>query len=120
MGIRYGSDESLELCDLIGKTMLNEAVKQSALIAKEYGTFSEYKYENISKSKFFIENLNEDTKEMVKKYGLRNSQLLTIPPTGSISTMIGISGGIEPIFNLSYIRKTESLHDEDVYYKVYT
>ncbi len=57
---------------------------------------------------------------MVKKYGLRNSQLLTIPPTGSISTMIGISGGIEPIFNLSYIRKTESLHDEDVYYKVYT
>ncbi|MGO0916393.1 hypothetical protein ACTPEM_25130, partial [Clostridioides difficile] len=42
--------ESLELCDLIGKTMLNEAVKQSALIAKEYGTFSEYKYENISKS----------------------------------------------------------------------
>ncbi len=52
MGIRYGSDESLELCDLIGKTMLNEAVKQSALIAKEYGTFSEYKYENISKSKF--------------------------------------------------------------------
>ncbi|MFA1763441.1 hypothetical protein ACDW39_09690, partial len=59
MGIRYGSDESLELCDLIGKTMLNEAVKQSALIAKEYGTFSEYKYENISKSKFFIENVNE-------------------------------------------------------------
>ncbi len=42
---------------------------------------------------------------MVKKYGLRNSQLLTIPPTGSISTMIGISGGIEPIFNLSYIRE---------------
>lgn len=34
--------------------------------------------------------------------------------------MLGISGGIEPIFNLSYIRKTESLHGEDVYYKVYT
>lgn len=41
--------------------------------------------------------------------------------TGSISTMIGVSGGIEPIFNLSYTRKTESLHKEgDVYYKVYT
>jgi len=58
--------------------------------------------------------------DIVKKYGLRNSQLLTIPPTGSISTMLGISGGIEPMFNLSYFRKTESLHNEDVIYKVYT
>lgn len=120
MGIRYGSDKSVELCDLIARTILNESVKQSALIAKEYGTFSEYKYDKISKSRFFVENLDDEAKEMVEKYGLRNSQLLTIPPTGSISTMIGISGGIEPIFNLSYIRKTESLHDEDVYYKVYT
>lgn len=53
-------------------------------------------------------------KELVKLYELRNSQLLTIPTTGSISTMLGISEGIEPIF------KTESLHDEEVYYKVYT
>ena len=34
--------------------------------------------------------------------------------------MLGVSGGIEPMFNLSYFRKTESLHNEDVYYKVYT
>ena len=34
--------------------------------------------------------------------------------------MLGISGGIEPIFDISYTRKTESLHDEDVYYKVFT
>jgi ribonucleoside-diphosphate reductase alpha chain len=59
-------------------------------------------------------------KELVKKYGLRNSQLLTIPPTGTISTMLGISGGIEPIFNISYFRKTESIHNEDKVYKVYT
>jgi ribonucleoside-diphosphate reductase alpha chain len=53
-------------------------------------------------------------------YGLRNSQLLTIAPTGSLSTMLRISGGIEPIFSLSYTRKTESLHGEEVYYKVFT
>lgn len=120
MNIRYGSEKSINLCSLIAKTMLNEAVKQSALLAKEHGPFKEYKEECIFKSEFFIRNIDEDIKELVKLYGLRNSQLLTIPPTGSISTMLGISGGIEPIFNLSYIRKTESLHDEDVYYKIYT
>ena len=52
--------------------------------------------------------------------GIHNSQLLTVAPTGSISTMIGVSGGIEPIFANSYTRKTQSLHGEDVYYKVYT
>ena len=58
--------------------------------------------------------------ELVKKYGLRNSQLLTIAPTGTLSTMLGISGGIEPIYANYYERKTESLHGTDVYYKVYT
>ena len=120
MNMRYGSDKSIDLCKFIARTMLNEAVKQSSLLAKEYGPFKEHKKEAILKSKFFNDNIDDDIKELVKLYGLRNSQLLTIPPTGSISTMLGISGGIEPIFNISYIRKTESLHDEDVYYKVYT
>ena len=71
-------------------------------------------------SSFLFYNTDIDTWNLVEKYGLRNSQLLTIAPTGTLSTMIGISGGIEPIFNLSYTRKTESLHGEDVYYKVYT
>ena len=60
------------------------------------------------------------TYKYVETYGLRNSQLLTIAPTGTLSTMLGISGGIEPIFANSYTRKTESLHGHDEYYKVYT
>ena len=120
LNMRYGSSESIELCDKISKHMLNSAVKKSALIAKERGAFEKYNKEALLKSPFFINNIDEDVKELVKKYGIRNSQILTIPPTGSISTMLGISGGIEPMFNVSYTRKTETLHSQDVYYKVYT
>lgn len=120
LNIRYGSEESIDLCDKISKSMLNSAVKKSALLAKERGTYEKYNEEAIFKSPFFINNIDEGAKELVKKYGLRNSQILTIPPTGSISTMLGISGGIEPMFNISYTRKTETLHSQDVYYKVYT
>ena len=120
LNIRYGSKKFIDLCEKIAKIMLNSAVKQSALLAKELGSYEKYNKEAIFKSDFFINNIDEDVKELIKEYGLRNSQILTIPPTGSISTMLGISGGIEPMFNTSYIRKTESLHDEDVFYKVYT
>ena len=120
LNIRYGSEKSIDLCEKIAKIMLNSAVKQSALLAKELGSYEKYNKEAIFKSDFFINNIDEDVKELIKEYGLRNSQILTIPPTGSISTMLGISGGIEPMFNTSYIRKTESLHDEDVFYKLYT
>ncbi|RDY27550.1 adenosylcobalamin-dependent ribonucleoside-diphosphate reductase [Romboutsia weinsteinii] len=120
LGIRYGSKESIELCEEVARTMLNSAVKQSALLAKDLGAYENYNKEAILKSRFFKNRIDENVKELVELYGLRNSQILTIPPTGSISTMLGISGGIEPIFNVSYIRKTETLHDEDVYYKVYT
>lgn len=117
---KYDTDEAIEICDTIGKILANESIKASALLAKEEGYYPKYK-SCILDSEFLRENVDEETFDLVIKYGLRNSQLLTIAPTGSISTMIGVSGGIEPIFNLSYTRKTESLHKEgDVYYKVFT
>lgn len=118
--LKYDTDEAIEICDTIGKVLANESIKVSALLSKEEGYYPKYKT-SILDSEFLRNNTSVETYELVKKYGLRNSQLLTIAPTGSISTMIGVSGGIEPIFNLSYTRKTESLHKEgDVYYKVYT
>ena len=69
---------------------------------------------------YFLMNTTEETRALVKEYGLRNAQLLTIAPTGTLSTMLGISGGIEPVYANYYERKTESLHGEDVYYRVYT
>lgn len=120
LGIKYGSEESISLVHQIGRVMINEALRESALLAKEDGPFPEYKKEAILKSEFFNSNVDKDVYELVEKYGLRNSQLLTIPPTGSISTLIGCSNGLEPIFQIAYTRKSESLHTEDAYYKVFT
>lgn len=84
------------------------------------GVYPKYKPEAIEQSAFYSKNALGETKELVSSFGLRNSQLLTIAPTGSLSTMLGVSGGIEPIFANYYTRKTESLKGHDEYYKVYT
>lgn len=120
MGITYGSEDSIELSDDIGFIMADQAIKTSALLAKKYGTYPMYNKEAVLKSKFFTENTSITTHGLVEANGLRNSQILTIAPTGSISNVLGVSGGIEPIFAISYTRKTETLHGEDTYYKVYT
>ena len=119
-GIKYGSPEAIDLCDMIGHTMADMAIKTSAVLAKEYGVYPKYKPEAVEQSAFYSKNALGETKELVESFGLRNSQLLTIAPTGSLSTMIGVSGGIEPIFANYYTRKTESLKGHDEYYKVYT
>lgn len=118
--IRYGSPESIKLIHQIGRLMINEALKASAELAKKDGPFPSFNKEAVLKSEFIRSNADDDTLEMIEKYGLRNSQLLTIAPTGSISTLIGCSNGVEPIFQISYTRKTESIHGIDTYYKVYT
>lgn len=120
LGIKYGDSRSIEVCDEIGFTMIDSAIGTSALLAKRNGTYPKYNEEYILNSDFFIKNTSDTTKAMVKTFGLRNSQLLTTAPTGTLSTMLGVSGGIEPIFSYGYSRKTESLHGQDVFYKIYT
>ena len=120
LGIRYDSDEAIELCDKIGYVLANESIRASALLAKEYGAYPKCKRDRLLKSEFLTRHADSELLALVQQYGLRNSQLLTIAPTGTLSTMLGISGGVEPIFSFSYTRKTQSLHGEDVYYKVFT
>jgi len=120
MGIKYGGSESLSLIHQMGRTMINEALRASAMLAEKDGPFPRFDLDAVLESKFIQENADRDVIELIKEHGLRNSQLLTIPPTGSISTLIGCSNGVEPIFQVSYTRKSESLHSEDTYYKVFT
>lgn len=120
LNIRYGSKEAIVLCDKIGFVMANQAIKTSAYLASMYGVYPKYNSNAIEKSDYLKHNTNQITRSEVVSNGLYNSQLLTIAPTGSLSSMLGVSGGIEPIFANYYTRKTESLHGHDKYYKVYT
>lgn len=116
MGIRYGSRESIKLCDKIGMAIARNAILASHNLAEEFSSYPKIKVDKVNNSEFFKYN----TEGNWESVNIRNSQLLTIAPTGTLSSMLGISGGIEPIFANYYTRKTESLHGHDEYYKVYT
>jgi len=120
MEIRYGSKESIELCDMIARKMACQAIESSSFLAEKYGTYPKYDMKSVSQSAYWSKHTNELNRDRIFYNGLRNSQLLTIAPTGTLSSMLGVSGGIEPIFANYYERKTESLHGHDEYYKVYT
>ena len=98
MGIEYGSDESIELCNKIAERMLNCSLAASCDLAVKYGPFPKYDYNKLTNSNFYQKNVWDTINNVIAEYGLRNSQLLTIAPTGTLSTMLGVSGGIEPIF----------------------
>ena len=112
LGITYGSKESLEICDDIGWNLANEALATSITIAKNKGEYPMFS-DKVWKSEFYKNHIGISEP-------LRNSQLLTIAPTGTLSTMLGISGGVEPIFANYYTRRTESLHGEEKEYKIFT
>ena len=122
MRITYGSPDSIELCDRIGYNLAQSAIMTSAELGRNFGSYPKFNLHKVAESDFLKYQFkdHENIVAYLGQHGLRNSQLLTIAPTGSISTMLGVSGGIEPIFANSYTRKTESLHNGEVYYKVYT
>lgn len=113
LGLPYGSDKANTICDMIATILFTTALNASEELGGEIGAYPMYDADRVNKSDMLAEA------GLTTKH-LANSQLLTIAPTGTISTMLGISGGIEPIFANSYTRKTQSLHGEDKVYKVYT
>ena len=113
MGLGYGTPEFVRVLDTIMSTMANAAAQASAEIARKKGVFPKYDYDKIARSRFFQEVYSEETKEMIKEFGLRNSRLLSIAPTGSISNILGVSGGVEPYFMLGYQRTIKSMFEDE-------
>lgn len=116
LGFKFGAETILEM---IMQTMLNTAFEASAYAAKEKGPYPEYSPLMLD-SEFIEVNIPPESLEYAKKNGLRNCSLLTVAPTGSLSTMLGISGGGEAEFAISYNRRVVGdANNEEKTYKMY-
>jgi len=104
MQMRYGSEKALQSTEKLCRFIMNEAYQASALLAKEKGHFPAFDREKYLAGKF-VQRLNPETLELIRKYGLRNSHLLSIQPTGNSSVLANnVSGGLEPLFMTNYVR----------------
>ncbi|MFC0235123.1 vitamin B12-dependent ribonucleotide reductase [Fictibacillus phosphorivorans] len=109
----YGSEEGNKLVDQIFETIAVTAYRTSIELAKEKGSFPFLEGDSDEKTnelrrRFtetgYMKKLPEDIREDILNYGIRNSHLLTVAPTGSTGTMVGVSTGLEPYFSFSYFR----------------
>lgn len=102
--IRYGSPQALILTNKLCDFITNKIYQSSALLAKEKGSFPLYN-EELYLASNFVKNLSRETISLIKKYGIRNSHLTSIQPTGNSSVFANnVSSGLEPIFLSEYIR----------------
>ena len=113
--LTYGSPEAIKESEKIMNTLLIATFEQSCDLNKDNKPF-----EGLFDSDFYKKMIYPNISDKYKNKYPRNCQLLTIAPTGSISTLLNLaSGGAEPVFALSYTRTTKSLEKRDITYKVY-
>lgn len=112
LGLKYDTEQAIEFADKLFERVKNIVYDESVNLALEKGTSPAFDLEKHLKSPF-IQRLDRKVLDKIKLHGLRNAALLTIPPVGSGSVLAGCSSGIEPIFELSYIRRSKSLSKEE-------
>lgn len=109
----YGSPEGNQLVDEVFEAIATTAYRESIELAKEKGSFPFLIGKTDEETKAlrhafinsgFMKRMPEDIREAIVEYGIRNSHLLTVAPTGSTGTMVGVSTGLEPYFSFTYYR----------------
>ncbi|MBC3860955.1 adenosylcobalamin-dependent ribonucleoside-diphosphate reductase [Undibacterium jejuense] len=106
LGVRYDSEEGREFARQVSETMRDAAYLASAELAKEKGAFPLFDSKQYLAGSF-AQRLPKNLRAIIKKNGLRNSHLLSIAPTGTITLAFAdnASNGIEPAFSWVYNRK---------------
>ncbi len=110
LGTPYGSDGFLDLMDRIMSALRDEAYIASSNLAKERGAFPLFDRDKYLDGGF-IRTLPDSIRQRIYDQGIRNSHLLSVAPTGTISlTADNISSGIEPVFEYEYERAMYTPH----------
>jgi ribonucleoside-diphosphate reductase alpha chain len=106
MKVAFASEKAEEIKDRLMKCLTETAIETSINLAKEKGMFKDCEPEKHANAYFWKQiSLREDLIDDIRKYGIRNSALFSIQPTGNTSILANVvSGGLEPIFMPEYIR----------------
>lgn len=107
LGMRYGSEASLDFCEKLHRTMALETYRGSVNLARERGAFPIYDTGREARNPFIqrLRDADPDLYAQMEQYGRRNIALLTIAPTGTTSLMTQSTSGLEPVFRISYKRR---------------
>ncbi|WLR43904.1 vitamin B12-dependent ribonucleotide reductase [Bacillus carboniphilus] len=109
----YGSEEGNQLIDQVFETIATTAYQASVELAKEKGSFpflvgksdeETARLRTAFTESGYMQKMPHAIREQILEHGIRNSHLLTVAPTGSTGTMVGVSTGLEPYFSFSYYR----------------
>ena len=108
LGMRYGSEEFLIYLNSLLRDFTNAVYKASAELAREKGPFPLYVAKEYTGGKFFSQ-LDKDVQQAIETWGIRNSHLTSIAPTGTISLVAdNVSSGIEPVFSYGFDRTIQT------------
>jgi ribonucleoside-diphosphate reductase alpha chain len=105
--LRYDTEEARTMAARVSEAMRDAAYRASAELARERGHFPLFNADLYLSGTSFAARLPEEIKALIRRNGLRNSHLLSIAPTGTISLAFAdnASNGIEPPFSWTYTRK---------------
>ncbi len=119
LNLKYDTPEAIEFVDKMFMRIKHTIYRASAELAIEKGPFPAFDRDKHFNSPFLLRIQEEDEKlfDFLVQHGLRNVATMTVPPVGSGALLAGTTSGIEPIFSLSYTRRSESLSKGE--FKVY-
>ncbi|MBI2649634.1 MAG: adenosylcobalamin-dependent ribonucleoside-diphosphate reductase [Thaumarchaeota archaeon] len=110
LGLKYDEEATVEFVDKLFERIVNVIYDYSTELAKEKGVFPAFDPDK-HLAQPFIQNLDVKVRDKIRNQGIRNAALTTIPPVGSGSILAGSSSGVEPVFAMSYTRRSKSLSE---------
>ena len=105
LGLHYADEASRDLAARVMQAICHTAYRTSIGLAEEKGPFPFFDREKFLQGKF-VQSLPHDIQDGVARFGLRNSHLTAIAPTGTISLLANnVSSGLEPVYEFHHVRR---------------